>query len=136
MSPTKTKRVKRGKKSSAKASEKTAPKRRKNSTAKPTSKKAKASKSTATKKAKPSKKKVTKVAKSRPAVVGRGKATLNTDLLVGLTEISDKAEVSRSAVGNWVTRYEDFPEPVVTLASGPVFYWPEVKKWLRETRRI
>lgn len=127
-SPTKTKK---GSKSPAEAASK-----------KKSTKKGKAAPATNSKakKAKSSKKVVNKgTTKSKAAesngTNGRGKVTLNTNLLVGLTEISDKADVSRSAVGNWVNRYEDFPEPVVTLASGPVFYWPEVKTWLKETGR-
>lgn len=103
----------------------------------PTKTKKKGRKAAAPVKTKPKAKKAAK--KRTPAPVesnGRGKVTLNASLLVGLTEISEKADVSRSAVGNWVMRYEDFPEAVVILASGPVFYWPEVKKWLRETGRV
>lgn len=143
-------KVKRGKKAKPSASSKSKTKASKPKNTRPASKKTskvksskrkvtkpsstKASKAKSSKTAKPSKTK--KSAPSSNGTGGRGVVKLNTDLLVGLTEISDRAEVSRSAVGNWVNRYEDFPETVVNLASGPVFYWPEVKKWLKETKRL
>jgi hypothetical protein len=50
--------------------------------------------------------------------------------LVGLQEIATMASVSASAVANWRKRFEDFPSPIVDLASGPVFNGPQVRAWL------
>ncbi len=47
--------------------------------------------------------------------------TVSEDGLVGINEIADMAKVSRQAVDNWRTRARHFPEPIASLASGPVF---------------
>lgn len=60
---------------------------------------------------------------------------LNPPDLVGVAEIAEKASVSTSAVVNWITRHEDFPKPIVVLASGRVFLWTEVQRWLVATGR-
>jgi hypothetical protein len=56
--------------------------------------------------------------------------------LVSLTEIGRRAGVRKAAVGNWVNRYDDFPEPVAKLQCGPIFWWPHVEAWLRDTGRL
>lgn len=56
--------------------------------------------------------------------------------LVGLKEIAQRAGLKRtSVVANWRTRYDDFPDTVADLGCGPVFWWPQVEQWLRETGR-
>lgn len=60
---------------------------------------------------------------------------LDTDMLVGIKEIADLCAVSSQAVCNWVVRYHDFPEPVVSLRSGRVYYWPDISAWLRQKHR-
>lgn len=62
--------------------------------------------------------------------------TLETEELVGISEIAERSEVSKQAVTNWVARYSDFPRPIVILASGPVFYWRDVVAWLTRTGRM
>ncbi len=59
---------------------------------------------------------------------------MNTNKLVGLSEIAGMAEppVSRQAVANWRIRYDDFPKPVETLQSGPVWNADQVDAWLRQ----
>lgn len=52
------------------------------------------------------------------------------DRLVGIAEIADMAGVSSSAVSNWRTRYDDFPNSVADLRMGPVFFRASVEKWL------
>lgn len=53
------------------------------------------------------------------------------DDLIGLYEISQLANVSPAAVGNWRKRYANFPTPVKKLHSGPVFQRRQVLNWLR-----
>jgi len=56
--------------------------------------------------------------------------------LVGVSEIAARAGVVRSAVTNWVERYDDFPAPVADLHCGPIYWWPHVAAWLRESHRL
>ena len=56
------------------------------------------------------------------------------DDLVGISEIAEMAGVKSAAVANWRTRFDDFPAPIVTLRSGPVFYRSHVKRWLNHRR--
>lgn len=55
--------------------------------------------------------------------------------LAGLTEIAQRAGVQKPVVAVWRTRHESFPEPVAELATGPVWHWPDVEQWLRDTGR-
>lgn len=55
--------------------------------------------------------------------------------LVGLIEIAQRAGVQRPVVSMWRTRHVDFPRPVKELHVGPVFWWPEVQSWLKQTGR-
>lgn len=52
--------------------------------------------------------------------------------LVGISEIADLAKVTRQAVTNWRIRYDDFPKPVQTLQSGPVWDEEIIGYWLRK----
>lgn len=55
--------------------------------------------------------------------------------LLGLFEVAELAGVTPSAVANWRKRAGDFPAPVATLKSGPVFRLSQIRAWLR-TRRV
>ncbi|MBD2100276.1 ParA family protein [Leptolyngbya sp. FACHB-261] len=57
---------------------------------------------------------------------------MHNDDLIGLYEIAQLASVSPAAVGNWRTRYADFPMPVRQLQSGPVFQCRQILHWLRK----
>jgi chromosome partitioning protein len=50
--------------------------------------------------------------------------------LVGVAEIAQMGRVSRQAVSNWRQRHEDFPQPVQTLQSGPVWRREDVEMWI------
>jgi chromosome partitioning protein len=57
--------------------------------------------------------------------------------LVGVSEIARLAGLKKSsAVVNWRIRYDDFPAPVAELDCGPIYWWPHVEAWLRETGRL
>jgi hypothetical protein len=56
--------------------------------------------------------------------------------LVGLIEICMRAAVQRPVVTMWRKRHDDFPTPVAELTVGPVFWWPEVERWLAATGRL
>lgn len=58
--------------------------------------------------------------------------------LVGMQEIADRARdmaaypnATRATVKSWRKRHADFPEPLVTLATGPVWEWDKVADWVR-----
>jgi chromosome partitioning protein len=52
--------------------------------------------------------------------------------LVGVSEVAEMANppVTKQAVANWRVRYDDFPRPVETLQSGPVWDAEVIKAWL------
>lgn len=56
--------------------------------------------------------------------------------LCGYLEIAARAAVKRPVVTNWRKRYPEFPQPVAVLATGPVWWWPEVAQWLDQTGRV
>ena len=56
---------------------------------------------------------------------------LTSDNLVGVAEIAEFAHVSKQAVSNWRVRYDDFPVPVQTLQSGPVWNREIVEAWVK-----
>lgn len=60
--------------------------------------------------------------------------TVDQDL-VGIHEIATIAGVTRGAVANWRVRFDDFPSPIVTLRSGPIFRRSDVRRWLSKRRR-
>ena len=59
------------------------------------------------------------------------------DQLVGATEIADRLGLKLpQTVRDWRRRYDDFPQPVATLAMGHVWHWPDVERWARATGRL
>lgn len=53
--------------------------------------------------------------------------------LVGVSEIAELASppVTKQAVANWRHRFDDFPKPVQTLQSGPVWDEETILEWLK-----
>jgi len=56
---------------------------------------------------------------------------MSTENLVGIAEVAELAKVSKQAVTNWRIRYDDFPRPVQTLQSGPVWARETVEAWVK-----
>lgn len=56
--------------------------------------------------------------------------------LVGIAEIAERAGVTKVTVQQWRQRHADFPAPEVQLAATPVWRWPTIERWLRETGRM
>lgn len=54
-----------------------------------------------------------------------------SDNLVGIAEIAEIGNVSKQAVTNWRIRYSNFPRPVQTLQSGPVWDRETVEGWVK-----
>jgi hypothetical protein len=68
----------------------------------------------------------------------RSTMTLEFCDLVGMPEIARRSDVAYRTVQGWRSRHYargDFPPPAVTLASGPVWSWPDVAAWLAIPRR-
>lgn len=49
--------------------------------------------------------------------------------LVGLAEIAELLGVTKQVIANWRSRKPDFPQPVVTLKSGPVWEFESIESW-------
>jgi hypothetical protein len=55
--------------------------------------------------------------------------------IVGINEIAAMAGTNSQNVTNWRARSADFPLPIKTLASGPVFRRAQIRAWLRRNNR-
>lgn len=49
--------------------------------------------------------------------------------LAGLAEVAELLAVTKQVVANWRARRPDFPQPVATLKSGPVWSLDSVRNW-------
>jgi len=56
------------------------------------------------------------------------------DNFVGVSEIAEYSNVSKQAVSNWRLRYDDFPQPIQVLHSGPVWDRESVETWVKNFR--
>lgn len=59
--------------------------------------------------------------------------------LVGVPEISRRANVQTDTVRKWRQRYDDFPVPLTNLGAGPVWSWVALDRWLgthQHARRV
>lgn len=56
---------------------------------------------------------------------------MSTANLLGIAEIADLEGVSKQAVSNWRMRFDDFPRPIQTLQSGPVWDRERVQAWYK-----
>ena len=52
--------------------------------------------------------------------------------LVGVAEVADLFGVSRQAASNWRERHSDFPVPIASLKSGPVWELSDILAWADE----
>lgn len=52
-----------------------------------------------------------------------------TSDLVSVTEIAQRLGRSVGAIHQARRRHSDFPEPLATLATGPVWEWSDVERW-------
>lgn len=55
--------------------------------------------------------------------------------LVGRAEIAQRAGIKLQTVDTWRRRYETFPEPIGTISGTPLWLWPAVEAWIRDTPR-
>lgn len=61
---------------------------------------------------------------------------IDPDLLVGAAEIADRLGVKRpQVVHDWRRRHPEFPNPVASLKTALIWYWPDVEEWARATGR-
>lgn len=59
---------------------------------------------------------------------------MSTENLVGIAEVAELAKVSKQAVSNWRLRYDNFPRPIQTLQSGPVWDREQIAGWVKGFR--
>lgn len=55
--------------------------------------------------------------------------------LVRPCDIAAKVFVSAPCVSQWIQRYPDFPDPLISIDGGKrygIYWWPDVQKWLLE----
>jgi uncharacterized protein len=52
--------------------------------------------------------------------------------LVSVTEVATRSGRSVNTIQSWRRRHADFPEPVASLAAGPVWTWPTVERWITD----
>ena len=52
--------------------------------------------------------------------------------LVSVSEIASRAARPVNTIQSWRRRHDDFPDPVASLATGPVWTWPVVERWIRD----
>lgn len=57
--------------------------------------------------------------------------TVASENLVSIEEIAELGKVTRQAITNWRVRYDNFPPPVQTLQSGPVWERETVEAWVK-----
>jgi hypothetical protein len=50
--------------------------------------------------------------------------------IVSVAEISERAGRPISTVQSWRRRDRTFPRPLVELAAGPIWRWPDVDAWI------
>ena len=52
-------------------------------------------------------------------------------LIVGNQEISRRTGASKALIHSWTSKpHRGFSAPIVTLAAGPLYWWPDVGRWL------
>lgn len=49
--------------------------------------------------------------------------------LAGLGDLAAIHGVSKATASNWLARFDDFPRPLVTLSTGPVYSRRQVAAW-------
>lgn len=62
-------------------------------------------------------------------VFGKGRERPDGRSLVGVFEIAERLGVKVNTVQVWRRRHGSFPPPLVELAAGPVWWWPDVEVW-------
>jgi hypothetical protein len=55
--------------------------------------------------------------------------------LVGRAEIAERAGIRLQTVDTWRRRYPSFPDPMGTISGTPIWHWPAVEAWIRDTPR-
>jgi predicted nucleic acid-binding protein len=50
--------------------------------------------------------------------------------IVSVAEISERSGRPISTVQSWRRRNESFPRPLIELAAGPIWRWPDVSAWI------
>ena len=59
-----------------------------------------------------------------------GATSVGSGDLVSVSEVAARAGRSTNTIQSWRRRHPDFPTPVAQLATGPVWLWPAVGRWI------
>ena len=73
--------------------------------------------------------------KAAGAIVDR----VEPDYLVSLSEIAERAQLTRQAISNYARgkRGTDFPHPIARVTTeSPLWAWPEVAAWLEDHGKV
>lgn len=54
----------------------------------------------------------------------------------GLAEVAEFLGVSKQCVINWRRSFDDWPEPVATLAMGPIYRLCDMRDWRRRQKPV
>jgi hypothetical protein len=54
---------------------------------------------------------------------------VDVDDIVGVAELAAEFNTSRATISNWPNRYADYPAPLKSLASGPLYSLTAVRAW-------
>lgn len=73
-----------------------------------------------------------RIARMSPTGGGRQRPPRDLSLFVGHHEIAEMLGVNVATIYKWRQRYEDFPEPLLELAMGPLFWAPHVQTWFKK----
>lgn len=57
------------------------------------------------------------------------------ETMVGVADIAGRLSVKADTVQAWRHRHANFPAPIATLATGPVWAWSDVERWAAIPRR-
>lgn len=59
-----------------------------------------------------------------------GSGPIQSSDLVSVAEIATRSGRPFNTVQSWRRRHRDFPEPAASLATGPIWSWPVVQRWI------
>ncbi|MEV0608145.1 hypothetical protein AB0I61_17440 [Polymorphospora rubra] len=49
--------------------------------------------------------------------------------LAATGDLAREYGVGKATISNWISRYPDFPSPLVELSTGPVYSSSQVRRW-------
>jgi predicted nucleic acid-binding protein len=62
-------------------------------------------------------------------------STADAPDLVSVSELAARSNRSVNTIQSWRRRHDDFPQPNVELAAGPIWLWGDVSAWIDQRAR-